>query len=431
MANHSENTAGRVSYEAIILAGGLGTRLREVVSDLPKCMAPVNGKPFLDYVIEHLRNRGVRSFIFSLGFKHEIITGYLSTPERSSGADFQFSIEQEPLGTGGAIKLACKLATQKNVIVVNGDTFFDFDADHLMEFHTLNKADCTLSLKPMEYFSRYGVVELNEDCSVSLFREKQHYDKGLINAGAYALNVASFLKEDLGEKFSFEKDYLEKFIGKRQFFGFRQDRYFIDIGIPEDYDRAQSELSLPGKKGLDLKKIDRSWTLFIDRDGVINYEKKDDYIHKWDEFRFYEDVKEAMAIFAKKFRHIIVVTNQRGIGRKKTRPVDLEEIHNNMVAEIVLAGGKIDRVYFCPDVDDDSFNRKPNPGMGLQAVRDFAGIDLNRSVMIGNKLSDMQFGRNLGIKTIYLTTTHPNIDLSDPRIDLHADSLLTIANGLA
>jgi histidinol-phosphate phosphatase family protein len=181
---------------------------------------------------------------------------------------------------------------------------------------------------------------------------------------------------------------------------------------------------------LDLKLIDDSWTLFIDRDGVINYEKKGDYIHKWEEFRFYEDVKEALAIFAKKFKHIIVVTNQRGIGRKKTMPEDLEEIHNNMVAEIVLAGGRIDRVYFCPDIEDDSPNRKPNPGMGLQAVQDFAGIDLNKALVMGNKMSDMQFGRNLGINTIYLTTTHPDIDRTDSRIDLIAGSLLEIAQQL-
>jgi D-glycero-alpha-D-manno-heptose 1-phosphate guanylyltransferase len=236
---------GREAYEAIILAGGLGTRLREVVSGLPKCMAPVNGKPFLHYVLEHLRSQDVNSFIFSLGYKSEVIEDYGRSEMldvRFSNCDVRFTIEQEPLGTGGAIKLACDHATRENVIVVNGDTLFSFEASALMSFHKMNEADCTLSLKPMEYFSRYGAVELNDDYAITSFKEKQHFDKGLINGGVYALNVNSFLKEALPEKFSFEKDYLEKFVGKRRFFGVTQDKYFIDIGIPEDYQRAQQEL---------------------------------------------------------------------------------------------------------------------------------------------------------------------------------------------
>ena len=179
-----------------------------------------------------------------------------------------------------------------------------------------------------------------------------------------------------------------------------------------------------------LKQIDPTWTLFLDRDGVINYEKHKDYIHTWDEFRFYEGVKEALAIFAKQFKHIIVVTNQRGIGKAVTKPEDLATIHTNMIAELEKAGGRIDGIYFCPDIDDSSPNRKPNPGMGMQAAKDLPGIDLSKALMIGNTLSDMQFGRNLGIKTIFLPTTRPEVDLSDDRIDAVYPSLLAFANDL-
>ena len=181
---------------------------------------------------------------------------------------------------------------------------------------------------------------------------------------------------------------------------------------------------------LDLKKIDNSWTLFLDRDGVINYEKHKDYIHTWDEFRFYEDALEAIAIFAKYFRHIIVVTNQRGVGKALTKPEDLDLIHKNMSLDIENAGGRIDRIYFCPDLDDSSENRKPNPGMGLQAVKDFKGIDLSKAIMIGNTISDMQFGRNLGSKTIFLPTTHPEVDLNDKRIDAVYPSLIAFGSAL-
>jgi D-glycero-D-manno-heptose 1,7-bisphosphate phosphatase len=181
---------------------------------------------------------------------------------------------------------------------------------------------------------------------------------------------------------------------------------------------------------IDLTKIDNDWTLFLDRDGVINDEKHQDYIHTWDEFRFYEGVKEAIAIFAKIFKHIIVVTNQRGIGRGLTRLEDVELIHKNMKAEIENAGGRIDGIYFCPDKEPESPNRKPNPGMGLQAIKDFPGIDISKAIMVGNTISDMQFGRNLGVKTIFLPTTRPEVDVHDERIDAVYNSLIDFANDI-
>lgn len=227
--------------QSIILAGGLGTRLRSAVSELPKCMAPVNGKPFLAFVVDHLKKEGISKFIFSVGYKHEAIVEFVNKEYGSSGIDF--SIEEEPLGTGGAIKLACKKSSHQNVLVVNGDTLFKVKLDSLNSFHEKNNADCTLSLKPMQNFDRYGVVELNKDNSIRDFKEKKYYENGLINGGIYALNVPNFLKEELPDKFSFEKDYLEKNVNQRKLFGVIQDDYFIDIGIPEDYERAKRELT--------------------------------------------------------------------------------------------------------------------------------------------------------------------------------------------
>ena len=178
-----------------------------------------------------------------------------------------------------------------------------------------------------------------------------------------------------------------------------------------------------------LKTIDRSWTLFIDRDGVINHEKKDDYIHTWEEFKFYDGVKEAMKIFHEIFGRIILVTNQRGIAKGLTKLENLEIIHKNMVREIEIAGGRIDQIYFCADMD--GLYRKPNHGMGLQAIKDFPDIDLTKSVMIGNTLSDMAFGRNLGVAlNIFLPTTRKEIDVNDPQIDLVFPDLISAAKAL-
>lgn len=226
--------------EAIILAGGLGTRLRSVISELPKCMAPVGGKPFLFYVITHLQKEGIEKFIFCLGYKNEIIVEFINTELPT--INYQLSIEKEPLGTGGAIKLACNKAIEKTVLIVNGDTLFTIDVNKLGMFHNMCGADCTLSLKPMQNFDRYGVVELNKDYSIKSFKEKKFYEAGLINGGMYALHSKRFLEEDLPETFSFEKEYLERYFDKIRMYGVVQDKYFIDIGIPEDYERAQMEL---------------------------------------------------------------------------------------------------------------------------------------------------------------------------------------------
>jgi histidinol-phosphate phosphatase family protein len=178
-----------------------------------------------------------------------------------------------------------------------------------------------------------------------------------------------------------------------------------------------------------LKNINSSWTLFIDRDGVINDEKYLDYINTWDEFKFYEGVKDAFEIFNKKFGIIVMITNQRGVSKGLTKLEDLHLIHKNMVEEIENAGGRIDKIYFCTEME--SPNRKPNPGMGLQAIKDFPEIDLAKSIMIGNTLSDMKFGRNLGVAiNIFLPTTRKDVDVNDPSIDLVFNDLVSVAKAL-
>jgi D-glycero-alpha-D-manno-heptose 1-phosphate guanylyltransferase len=233
-------SVGNEIKQAVILAGGLGTRLRSAVPDLPKCMAPVAGKPFLQYVIGYLQQQGIDQFIFSLGYMHEVIEAFIKT--QYPMLNVQYSIEEEPLGTGGAIQLALKKAGSENVLVLNGDTLFKIDTDKLSAFHRQHDAACTLSLKPMIDFDRYGVVETDKDGHIQSFREKQFFTEGLINGGVYALKTAPFLELNLPGKFSFEKDYLEKYYKIHKMMGVVMDDYFIDIGIPEDLERAGGEL---------------------------------------------------------------------------------------------------------------------------------------------------------------------------------------------
>lgn len=411
--------------ECIILAGGLGTRLQSTVPDLPKCMAPVAGRPFLFYVINYLRSQGIEKFIFSLGYLHEQVEAYLQ--KEFATLAYQCSVEDEPLGTGGAILLSCSQTTEKDVLVVNGDTLFRGHLQEAFQFHTRQMAECTLLLKPMQDFDRYGVVETGKDQLVCSFKEKQYYQKGNINAGVYILNIPRFLEEEFPSRFSFEKDYLEKYFSQRRIYGQVQDSYFIDIGIPEDFRRASQELAQPD---LDLKAINKDWSLFLDRDGVINEDKPGSYIFSATEFVFMEGAPGLFHKLTDIFGHILVVTNQRGVGKGLMSVADLEEIHAKMLAGIEGAGGKVDAIYYAPSLDNKDTLRKPNPGMAYKAKRDFPGIDLHRSIMVGNKMSDMGFGRNAGMYTVYIASTNPEAPFPHPDVDLRYPSLFEFANSL-
>ena len=181
-----------------------------------------------------------------------------------------------------------------------------------------------------------------------------------------------------------------------------------------------------------LKSINKSWTLFLDRDGVINDEKHMDYINTWEEFTFYPGVLEAIKLFSEKFGRIFIITNQRGVAKGVTKLEDLELIHNNLLESIKQAKGRIDKIYFSADMEDTSHNRKPNTGMGLQAKKDFPEVEFSKSIMIGNTLSDMQFGRNLGVATnIFLPTTRPDVPIPNPLIDLVFPDLRSVAKTIS
>ncbi len=177
--------------------------------------------------------------------------------------------------------------------------------------------------------------------------------------------------------------------------------------------------------------IDKSWTLFLDRDGVINEEIVGSYVTSWSEFHFCEGALEALKELNNVFGRIVIVTNQRGVGRGIMTMESLKEIHSNMRHSIEATDGRIDAVYACTAEPNDDHNRKPNTGMGMQAKEDFQEIDFKRSVIIGNSLSDMEFGKRLAMHTIFLTTKHEPFDLPNDLIDDQFPSLISWAQSLA
>lgn len=169
---------------------------------------------------------------------------------------------------------------------------------------------------------------------------------------------------------------------------------------------------------LDLSAIEKDWTLFLDRDGVINVEKKLDYIYHYGEFQFMPGVPESIKTLSEIFSLIIVVTNQRGVGKGLMTEEALIDLQTKMVADLKKAGGRIDAYYYCTSTSDDHPNRKPNPGMAFEAAKHFPAINLGKSLMVGNTISDMQFGRNAGMYTVHVRTTHPGVTSPHPLIDL-------------
>ena len=180
----------------------------------------------------------------------------------------------------------------------------------------------------------------------------------------------------------------------------------------------------------DIRTIDNSWTLFLDRDGVINFERNNDYVKAWEEFKFYDESLKALSLLAQKFSTIVIATNQKGVGKGIMTEAALTTIHQNMVVDINKVGGRIDHIFYCTDIDNDSLNRKPQPGMALQAKEKFPIIDFTKTIMVGNRTSDMEFGRNAGLHTVFLATTHPETAFPNPLIDYRFNHLLEFANAI-
>ena len=384
--------------EAVILAGGLGTRLRGVIGEIPKCMAPVGGKPFLQYQLEWLSRFDVRHVVFSVGYLKEQVIDFVKSREWPFAVSF--AVEKEPLGTGGGIRLALQKCREKQVFVLNGDTFYNAD------LRTLTfTAPVTLALKPMRDFDRYGAVDWDGDL-VTGFREKKYCAEGLINGGVYAIDRSQLDMSLFPKTFSFEREVLEPLTDYGLVAGEVQDGYFIDIGIPEDYARAQRELPeiQAVLKASDSVLSSGADTLFLDRDGVINRWLPGDYVRSWDQFAFLPGILECLRKWAGRFKHIILVSNQRGVGKGKMTMEQLEQVHARMLAEIRAAGGRIDAVYTCTELDENHPMRKPQPGMFLEACRDFPDIAPERSLMLGDSESDRDFAYGCGMPFVLMET---------------------------
>lgn len=383
-------------------------------------MAPVAGRPFLLYLLEWLQLQGVSRIVFSVGYLREQVISFVEG--RQWPFEYDFAIEESPLGTGGGIRLALEKCREQKVFVVNGDTFFPVNLNDAPFRYPV-----TLALKPMKDFDRYGCVSVAPPVvgnyfsqgfaknqfpttftmpvlRIREFQEKRHCEEGLINGGVYAIDRERLVLSSLPEKFSFEKEVLEPGAAIGEIGGWVSDAYFIDIGIPEDYRKAQ--WAIPAWKAVqEASKAVLSVsadTLFLDRDGVLNRHLEGDYVKSRAQWEWMPGILQELPKWAARFRRIILVTNQRGVGKGLMTDEDLSRIHAAMMADILQEGGRLDLILTCTAVQNEDPRRKPNPGMFYEACQLFPDIDAKSSVMLGDAPSDAAFAKNCGMQFILL-----------------------------
>ena len=366
--------------QAVILSGGFGTRLSHVVQDVPKPMAPIQDKPFLEYIIENLKKQEYDNFVFLTGYKSEFIEDYFKDLKNAI-----FIKEETALGTGGAILHAYKYLNNE-FFVINGDTFFDIDFSILEDFG--KQKSCTLALRYSNNIARYGFVEISDNFEITSFTEKSKLPDdridGYINGGIYYLTkdvLTKYAAEFNNQFISLETEIFPKLLEENKLYGIPLGGCFIDIGIPEDYYIAQ-EL-IPNW----LKKESKP-ALFIDKDGtlIVNTE----YPHGKD-FKIINSTTEIVKEYANKNFYIIMVTNQAGIAKNKFNLMQMQEGFDGIENFYKNLGIKFDDIEYCPfhkdgiieDYKYDSILRKPNPGMILKACEKLK-IDLKNSIMIGD-----------------------------------------------
>lgn len=376
--------------EAIVLAGGFGTRLSHVVPDACKPMAPVAGRPFLRFIMDQLAAAGFDRVVVADGYRREQIEGFFGPAYR--GMAIEYSPEETPLLTGGAVKRALDRCDSDWVFVLNGDTWLDADFES-MEAAAANVSDsvsAVIAVKRMRDFERYGTVDVDACGSLTAFHEKRPCEEGLINAGVYLLRRDAL--NNMPEKFSLESDYFERVVGDGALRAVECAGGFIDIGVPEDYELAQTMLA----------PLAKSWKLaMFDRDGTINVDTG--HLHEPEKLELIPSTVDIMRGYSDDPDYrVVVVTNQAGIAKGFYTENDMRRLHRYMEDELEKLGVRVDAWYFCPhhpDFTGPCECRKPAPGMLLAAMHDF-GANPAECVMYGDKPSDEAAAIAAGVRFI-------------------------------
>lgn len=394
--------------KVVIMAGGKGTRIASVASDIPKPMIPIQGRPILEHEIVCLREQGFTDILITVSYLGNIIMEYFGDGSKL-GVHIEYYFEKEPLGNAGAL-FRIKDRLTDDFLLLNADAMFDIDFNRFVQYHREHAAVATLFTHPNSHPYDSGLIIADEQMAVQSWLAKEDdrpkYYKNRVNAGLHVLNKSILNQTIEGEKVDLDRQLLKPLAGSGKMYCYDSPEYVKDMGTPERYYAVCKDFENGIVHARNLRHKQKA--IFIDRDGTIN--EYVGFLTDINDFRLIDGVAEAIRKINQSGYLAIVVTNQPVIARGEVTLSELQQIHNKMETLLGENGGYVDAIYFCPHHPDKGFEgerieykvdclcRKPKPGMLLKAAEDF-NIDLSNSWMIGDGKNDVQAGNNAGCHT--------------------------------
>ena len=408
--------------KVVIMAGGRGTRISSVASDIPKPMIKIDGKPVLEHEIVNLREQGFTDIILTVGHLGNIITDYFGDGSKF-GVHIEYYIEETPLGNAGALfKIRDKLTD--DFLLLNADAVFDIDFRRFVEFHKSHDGLVTLFTHPNSHPYDSGIVIADGNGVVLQWLAKEDdrpdYYKNRVNAGLHVISPKVLDIDISTEKVDLDRQILKPLAGTGKMYVYDSPEYVKDMGTPDRYESVCRDFNDGKVKARNLHNKQKA--VFLDRDGVIN--KYVGFLRNIDDFELLDGVSKAIRKINESGYLAIVVTNQPVIARGEVSFAELTEIHNKMETLLGEDGAYLDAIYFCPHHPDKGFDgeipelkfdcdcRKPKPGMLIKAAKEF-NIDLTKSWMVGDSDSDIMAGKNAGCSTVLIGESDENMCASN------------------
>lgn len=394
------------SMTTVIMAGGKGTRIASVNSDVPKPMIPICGKPILEYIIDTLAKQGYRDIVLIVGYLGEVIKNYFGDGAKW-GVSISYITEETPLGTAGALYYL-KNDIDSDFLLINGDIIFDVDIRKFCDRHIQNHCMATILTHPNSHPYDSGLIVADDSGKVVRWLTKEEerlWYRNRVNAGLHMLSPKIFRWFEEPKKLDLDRDILKRLISEGELYVYDSPEYVKDMGTPERYGAVTRDLESGRVAGRNLSRPQRA--IFLDRDGTIN--EYVGFLRNIDDFRLIEGVSDSIRRINESGYLAIVVTNQPVIARGEVTTEELREIHNKMETLLGREGAYVDDIFYCPhhphsgyegevkELKIDCSCRKPKPGMLLQAAEKYH-IDLSQSWMVGDGDNDLQAGLAAGCR---------------------------------
>ena len=395
--------------QAVILAGGSGTRLKEITGYLPKPLVNVNKKPLLGYIIDSCRKYNFRKITLLLSYQSNLIVEFCENSEYDD-IEFEYLIEDSPRGTGGALIDALK-SLDERFVVIYADTYFEINFSSFIDFHDKNNADASIFIHPNDHPMDSDLVEIDDQQRIIKIHPYPHdnnWRSNLVNAAVYIFQKNTLLNVNIAkEKFDIAKDIFPNIIKSNRVYGYISTEYIKDVGTPRRLSNVEKDIQ-SGKVNM-LNKANSRRAIFLDRDGVINREIG--HLSNINNFQLLKGVSEAISLINQSGYLAVIVTNQPVIARGELSIEGLNEIHRKMETLLGIDGAYLDRIYFCPHHPEQGFDgeievlkincfcRKPDIGMLEEAKKDL-NIEFTDSWLIGDSERDIIAASKTHLKSI-------------------------------